>query len=95
MAAYIIFERVKTTNEAELAAYSSMVGPSLEGHEAIKLAAGGKVDVLEGAANEAVVILKFPSTEEAEAWYRSPLYQEASSRRLKAGEWRVMIVEGT
>ncbi len=95
MAAYIIFERLKTNNEAELAAYGSMVGPSLVGHEAIKLAGGGKVAVLEGEANEAVVILKFPSVEKAEAWYRSPLYQEASARRLNSGEWRVMIVEGT
>lgn len=95
MAAYIIFERLKTSNEAELAAYAAMVGPSLDGHDGIKLAGGGEVNVLEGEATEAVVILKFPSMEEAEAWYRSPLYKEASARRLQAGDWRVMIVEGT
>ena len=49
---------------------------------------------VEGAGAEGVVILEFPSFEEAQAWYRSPAYQDALQDRLKGAEYRVMIVEG-
>ncbi|GEO86939.1 MULTISPECIES: DUF1330 domain-containing protein [Alphaproteobacteria] len=94
MSAYIIFDRRQTTDAAELALYGPLVGATLEGRGATKLA-GGKPLVLEGEPSEAVVVLEFPSAEEARAWYDSPLYQEATVHRLKGGDWRVMIVEGT
>lgn len=94
MAAYIIFNRLETTNAADLQAYAPQVGPSLEGHNAVKRAGGGQVKVLEGAPSEAVVVLEFPSVAEAEAWYNSPAYQEASVQRLSGARWHVMIVEG-
>lgn len=93
MAAYIIFDRRQTTDAAELALYAPMVGATLEGRGATKLA-GGEVLVLEGEPSEAAVILEFPSVEQAKAWYDSPQYQEATVHRLKGGNWRVMIVEG-
>lgn len=94
MAAYIIFDRRQTTDSAELALYAPLVGATLEGRRATKRA-GGKALVLEGEPSEMVVILEFPSVEQAKAWYDSPLYQEASAHRLKGGTWRVVIVEGT
>ena len=94
MAAYIIFNRLQTTDADELATYAPMVAPTLKDYEATKLAGGGQVKVLEGDRSEAVVILQFPSFEEAEAWYNSPLYKEATIQRLKGGKWNVMIVEG-
>lgn len=94
MSAYIIFDRRQTTDAAELALYGPLVGATLEGRGVTKLA-GGKPLVLEGEPSEAMVVLEFPSAEEARAWYDSPLYQEATVHRLKGGDWRVMIVEGT
>jgi len=49
---------------------------------------------LEGEAPDGVVILKFDSTEDAKAWYYSPGYQEAVVHRLKAADYRGVIVEG-
>jgi uncharacterized protein (DUF1330 family) len=49
---------------------------------------------LEGEAPDGVVILKFDSTEDAKAWYYSPAYQEAVVHRLKAADYRGVIVEG-
>jgi uncharacterized protein (DUF1330 family) len=49
---------------------------------------------LEGEAPDGVVVLKFDSTEDAKAWYYSPAYQEAVVHRLKAADYRGVIVEG-
>ena len=53
-----------------------------------------KVEALEGPAPQGTVILEFPSLEAARAWYESPAYREASLQRKKAGEFRVLFVEG-
>lgn len=95
MSAYIIFNRLETLDVTELQAYAPKVAATLEGHNATKRAGGGQVKILEGVSSEAVVILEFPSVEEAEAWYHSPRYQEASVQRLNGAKWHVMIVEGT
>ena len=49
---------------------------------------------LEGEAPDGVVILKFDSVEDAKAWYYDPAYQEAVVHRLKAADYRGVIVEG-
>ena len=59
------------------------------------LSINGKVHPLEGKPPEMVVLLQFPTVEEARAWYDSPGYQAALPHRLKAGDFRVVIVEGT
>ena len=58
------------------------------------LVAYGKIDALEGKAPEGMVILQFPSVVEAKAWYNSPDYQAALPHRLKAADYRAVIVEG-
>jgi uncharacterized protein (DUF1330 family) len=40
------------------------------------------------------VLLKFPSREEAERWYRSPGYQALSQNRWRASTTNAVIVEG-
>ncbi|SDA36969.1 DUF1330 domain-containing protein, partial [Sphingomonas sp. NFR15] len=45
-------------------------------------------------APDGVVVLEFPSVEEARAWYQSPGYQAALQHRLKATTYRVIITEG-
>ena len=54
----------------------------------------GAVSGLEGAAPDGVIMLEFPSVEEAQAWYDSPGYQEALPFRLKSSSYRAFIVEG-
>lgn len=54
----------------------------------------GASQALEGDNPGGVVMLQFPSIEEAKAWYESPAYQEALAFRKNAAEWRVVIVEG-
>ena len=94
MAAYIVFTRESTRNASELETYSQKVGPTLAGHPITVLAAYGHHEVLEGPDVEGVVILEFPSLDEAKAWYDSPAYREVREHRFRGAEYRAVIVEG-
>ncbi|MCE9545425.1 MAG: DUF1330 domain-containing protein [Planctomycetia bacterium] len=93
MAAYIVFTREATLNQAELDTYMQQVSPTMAGHPIKILAAYGRQEVLEGAAPEGVVIVEFPSMAEARAWYHTPEYQAVLQHRLKGAEYRAVIVE--
>jgi uncharacterized protein (DUF1330 family) len=94
MSAYIIFIREKTLDQSAMDTYNGIARHSLEGHPATLLALYGEQQVLEGPDHEGVVILEFPSLQEAKAWYDSPAYQAAIRHRRAASEYRVFIVEG-
>jgi uncharacterized protein (DUF1330 family) len=94
MATYLIFTRDKTIDGHELATYKKNVSATLAGHEVKVLAANGSHEDLEGAPTEATVILEFPSTEEAKAWYNGLPYREVREHRFKGGTYRVTLVEG-
>ncbi|GBQ28786.1 DUF1330 domain-containing protein [Gluconacetobacter sacchari] len=94
MAAYIVFTRESTSDQAELDAYSKAVAPTFAGHPARILAAYGTQDVLEGTPPEGVVIVEFPTIEAARAWYDSPAYQTVVQHRWKGASYRAVIVQG-
>jgi uncharacterized protein (DUF1330 family) len=94
MAAYAVFIRESTRDEAGLATYSQKVGRTLSGHPVKVLAAYGPQEVLEGPEAEGVVILEFPSLEDAKAWYDSPAYREVREHRFRSADYRAVIVEG-
>jgi uncharacterized protein (DUF1330 family) len=54
----------------------------------------GDVQPLEGAAPDGVILLEFPSIEEARAWYENPEYQNAVPFRQQAADYDVFIVQG-
>jgi uncharacterized protein (DUF1330 family) len=54
----------------------------------------GRHEVLEGPPTEGVVILEFPSFDEAKAWYGSAAYSEARAHRLLGADYRCILVEG-
>jgi uncharacterized protein (DUF1330 family) len=94
MAAYIVFTREHVRDQDELKAYSQKAGPAMAGHAITVLAAYGHHEVIEGPAAEGVVILQFPTFEEAKAWYESPAYQEACKHRFAGADYRAIIVQG-
>lgn len=65
-------------------------------------AAGGKYIVRGGAVHHQepgwdvhrFVVLEFPSVAAAQAWYRSPAYQQILPIRLRSTRSRMMMVEG-
>jgi uncharacterized protein (DUF1330 family) len=94
MVAYIVFTRERTRDQAELDTYSQRVSATLTGHEVTTRAYYGRQEVLEGAAVEGVVILEFPTFDEAKAWYDSPAYRKVRENRYKGADYRAVIVQG-
>ena len=94
MATYIVFTRESTQDQGELDTYMSKVGETFKGHPLKILAAYGPQQVLEGDAPEGVVIVEFPSTAAARAWYDSPAYQEVAQHRFRGARYRAVLVEG-
>jgi uncharacterized protein (DUF1330 family) len=94
MAAFVIFIREKTRDQAEMDAYTPKAAASLAGHPITIHAAYGRQEVLEGPEVEGVVIVSFPSFEDAKAWYESPAYREAREHRFRGADYRAVIVEG-
>jgi quinol monooxygenase YgiN/uncharacterized protein (DUF1330 family) len=55
---------------------------------------GGKVSSLEGAPAKRVIMIAFPSIEQAQAWYDSPAYRAILPIRHKSANSRVFIMDG-
>jgi uncharacterized protein (DUF1330 family) len=94
MSAYVVMIRERITDAAELDRYKELAPAARGNHAITPLAFYGKLDQLEGAPADGVVILEFPSMAEARAWYDSPAYQTALAHRLRGAEYRVLIVDG-
>ena len=95
MAAYVIILREEPVKDPEaLAEYHRLIslGPPPENMKLHTLY-GAQVP-LHGEAPEGVVVMEFPSVEEAQAWYDSERYRAARVFRQKAAKHREVIVEG-
>jgi uncharacterized protein (DUF1330 family) len=99
MPAYMIFTREgPVTDQAEMEAYSSSnranAGLFVEQHKLRPLAVYGAMETFEGEAPDGIVLLEFPTADDARGWYGSPEYQQAIAHRLKGATYRVTLVEG-
>ena len=94
MTAYIVFIRNHLNDPVEFAKYKEKGRAAKGDHKYALLANYGAHEVLEGEDSDGVVILSFPTMEEARAWYHSPAYQEAKRHRDKAATSRVVLVQG-
>jgi uncharacterized protein (DUF1330 family) len=99
MPAYMIFTREgPITDQAEMDAYSSANqanGATYAADFKLRpLAFYGAMETFEGDAADGVVLLEFPTADDARGWYNSPDYQAAMAHRLKGARYRVTLVEG-
>lgn len=94
MPAYVVlFRESEVRDPAEMEKYRSKGSdPSKYGLK--PLAVYGAQTPLEGSPPDGVVVLEFPDVASAKAWYYSPEYQDAAQHRLKAADYRGVIVEG-
>jgi uncharacterized protein (DUF1330 family) len=58
------------------------------------LVRGGKVVTLEGSPAKRVIMIAFPSLEQAQAWYDSPAYRNILPIRHRSATSRVFIMGG-
>jgi uncharacterized protein (DUF1330 family) len=94
MTAYVIFIRDSIKDAEAMAEYSRLAVGARADHKMTPLAFYGPLETLEGPKADGVVIIGFPSMEEARAWYDSPAYQEALPHRLRGAEYRVILAQG-
>ncbi len=96
MPAYlIVYRETPVRDAAEMEKYSSKNREMAGGDwKLTPLVVYGAVHPLEGPPPDGVVMLQFPTVEDAKAWYDSPAYQSALPHRQRAADFRVIIVEG-
>ena len=94
MAAYVIND-MEVTDPEQLEGYKKLSPPTVLKYGGKFLARGGVVESVEGEwAPKRVVILEFPSVEQARAWVNSPEYAPARRMRQKASRSNIIIVDG-
>jgi uncharacterized protein (DUF1330 family) len=95
MAAYVIVG-VDVTDPEAYSDYSRDVPATLAPYDGRFLVRGGDFSVLEGAwPSSRIVVLEFPSIEQAHAWHESPAYQAILPIRQQHAKTHFMVaVEG-
>ncbi len=94
MAAYVIVE-VNVTDPQLFAEYAKDVPASIAAYGGKYLVRGGATETKEGGwAPKRVVLLEFPSIDQARKWYDSPEYKPLLAMRLKAASAKLILVEG-
>lgn len=94
MAGYLI-ARVEVTNPDAYEKYKKLAAAAIAKYEGRYLARGGLMETLEGdAESRRVVIVVFPTLEQAKTFYDSPEYQEAKAAREGAATGQFVIVDG-
>jgi uncharacterized protein (DUF1330 family) len=94
MKGYVIGE-IEVTDQKPYDEYRGQVLATIEKHGGRFLARGGKVEPLEGGwSPKRVVLLEFPSFDQARKWYRSPEYAPLITLRQKGSKGKLILVEG-
>ncbi len=94
MAAYVIAD-VEVHDPAAYEEYKRLVPSSLEKYGGRFLVRGGKWEHLEGTWEpKRLVVLEFPSLEQARLWHGSEEYREAKELRQRVATSDLLLVEG-
>jgi uncharacterized protein (DUF1330 family) len=95
LAAYLLFVREGAVRDGDaMATYSGLARSAGGDVPAKPLVAYGAVEGLEGEPADGVVLIQFENAEDARRWYDREGYQAAIPHRMKAADYRVMILEG-
>jgi uncharacterized protein (DUF1330 family) len=94
MAAYVIVD-LTVTDVPLMEEYRKRVPATLAAHGGKFLVRGGAHETIEGDWKpNRIVVLEFPSLEQAKRWYHSEEYREPLAMRLRAGRANLIMVEG-
>ena len=94
MPAYVV-ANVTVKDPVRYEDYRRLVTPTVEKYGGRFIARGGRIEVLEWNWQPGrLVLLEFPSVEQARAWWSSPEYTEAKLIRQATSEGTLLILEG-
>ncbi|RYF14614.1 MAG: DUF1330 domain-containing protein [Comamonadaceae bacterium] len=92
--AYVL-ANVQVTNPQQYEEYKRLSTIAMQAHGAEVCVRGGALEVLEGDwTPNRIVLLKFPSKEQAKAFYDSPEYRAAKKAREGAAVMRMVLIDG-
>lgn len=95
MSAYCLFDNVLITDPDAIAEYARLARPTVEAHGGRYLVLGGDTELKEGDWQPTYpVMIEFPSLEAANAWYESPEYAPLRAKRLGAGQFNAVFIDG-
>ena len=95
MAAYVIGD-IDVTDPAAFREYRNRVGATVEQYGGRFVVRGGRVNPKEGDWQpHLLVMLEFPTLEQAERWYNSSEYKPLIAMREKASRTQLIVAEGT
>ena len=94
MHAYVIVD-VTVTDPVVMEEYRKHVPATLAKYGGRFIVRGGAHQAVEGDWKpNRLVVLEFPSMEQAKRWYDSEEYREPKAMRLRAGRANLVMVEG-
>ncbi len=94
MAAYVIVD-LTVTDLPTMEEYRQQVPATVAKYGGRFLVRGGAHQTVEGDWKpNRVVVLEFPSMEQAKRWYDSEEYRDPKAMRLRAGRANLIMVEG-
>lgn len=95
MSAYCIFDMTQVIDGNKMEEYREQVGATIEQYEGRYVAKGGDFEVVEGNWQPTrIVMLEFPTLEQARQWYNSEAYGPLKTIRLEASRSNGVIFDG-
>lgn len=94
MAAYAVVVIRETRFGPEIKEYLQRIDETLAPFSGKYLIHGGPYQPVEGAWSGDLVVIEFPSLEQAAAWYKSDAYVAIRHLRIKNTEGEVLLVQG-
>lgn len=94
MSAYVVVD-IEVVDSEQYETYKLLAPPAITQYGGRYVARGGQVETLEGTWSPTrLVILEFPSVEQAKSWWNSVEYAEAKALRQAAARTQMIVVEG-
>jgi uncharacterized protein (DUF1330 family) len=94
MAGYIVAD-IEITDPDEYQKYAQQTAATIERYGGKFLVRGGRSETLEGDwKTKRIVILEFPSVEQAKTWYDSPEYSAIKGIRHRSAISNILLVHG-
>lgn len=95
MSAFFLFHNKQVRDAARLARYKEAVAPLVAAYGGRYRVLGGEPAVVEGDWRPSfLVVIEFPSVEQATAWYGSEAYEDLKAMRLSAVDSDGVLMTG-
>jgi uncharacterized protein (DUF1330 family) len=94
MSVYVIVE-IDVHDPVGYEQYKKLAGPTVEARGGKYIVRGGKTEVLEGEWQpKRIVVLEFPSTDQAKEWLNCEEYRGPRKMRHRTAKTNMILVEG-